>query len=74
MYLNCACRLHVTNTNVATVASRLARSVACDLTKTSTAGSTGTAVSTRLVGEGLNPEKINIKAFLVSFCSARYQE
>ena len=27
-----------------------------------------------LVGEGLNPEKINIKAFLVSFCSARYQE
>ena len=28
----------------------------------------------RLVGEGLNPEKINIKAFLVSFCSARYQE
>ena len=28
----------------------------------------------RLVGEGLNPEKINIKAILVSFCSARYQE
>ena len=28
----------------------------------------------RLVGEGLNPEKINIKALLVSFCSARYQE
>ena len=28
----------------------------------------------RLVGEGLNPEKINIKAFLVSFCSARYHE
>ena len=28
----------------------------------------------RLVGEGLNPEKINIKAFLVEFCSARYQE
>ena len=44
MYLKCACRLHVTN--VATVASRLARSVACDRMKTSTAGSTGTAVST----------------------------
>ena len=28
----------------------------------------------RLVGEGLNPEKINIKAFLVLICSARYQE
>ena len=28
----------------------------------------------RLVGDGLNPEKINIKAFLVSFCSARYDE
>ena len=28
----------------------------------------------RLVGEGLNPEKINIKAFLVSICSARCQE
>ena len=31
-------------------------------------------VGSRLVGEGLNPEKINIKAFLVSFDAEWYHE
>ena len=31
-------------------------------------------IDIRLVGEGLNPEKINIKAFLVSFDAEWYHE
>ncbi len=37
-------------------------------------GCTVTLSSDRLVGEGLNPEKINIKAFFVSIDAEWYHE